>query len=345
MSVVLVDGFDTYNGTGANTGLQARWLGSTGCSMVTGRFGGQALQVAAANGAGSVRAFPASYSSFTWAGAIRFTVMPSSEGTFSHFCFEDANSVTQVGLRVTTNGSLEVGRFTAPTARTVLATSTPVILTNTWHYLEIECTISDTVGELNVYVDGVAAITLSSVDTRNGTPTTVGQMRLFTNTIGSLGGMGTMQLDDMYLLDVIGRLGERRVETLYPTSDVAQGWTRSTGATNYTLVDEATVNGDTDYVQASSVNTVDTYGFQDLTGTPAVIDAVQVCAYGYKTDATTRAIALQVISGATTSDGPNFNLTASYGKYERLMTSNPNGGINWSYLGVNALTGGPKVTI
>ena len=45
MTVILIDGFDTYNGEGTNTGLQAKWTkaGLGVFNLVSGRFAGQAV--------------------------------------------------------------------------------------------------------------------------------------------------------------------------------------------------------------------------------------------------------------------------------------------------------------
>lgn len=346
MAVILVDGFDLYNGTGANTGVQAKWsagIGSSSYSLVAGRFGGQALRIAGnASGSATRRSFTANASVGIGMG-FRGATMPSANPGGNHFLLESAGTA-MCGFRVTSAGAIEVGRYTSNTASTVLGTSSAgVIVSNTWHYVEVEVTISDTVGVFKVYVDGVQVLNLTAQDTRNGAPTTVDTIRIGPDAAATT--LGTFDYDDIYVVDAATKLGERRVETLYPTSDVAQGFARSTGATNYTLVDEAQVNGDTDYVQASSVSTVDTYGFGDLTGTPGTIDAVQFSCFAEKTDATARSIALQAISGATTSDGSNFSLAASYSKFERLMLTDPNGSIAWTAASVNALTGGPKVTV
>jgi hypothetical protein len=111
------------------------------------------------------------------------------------------------------------------------------------------------------------------------------------------------------------------------------------------LVDDPQANGDTDYVQGSNVGDTDRYDFTNLSSIPATIDAVQVVAFAQKTDAATRAIALQVKSGATISDGANLSLAVGYQRFERLLTSDPNGSIAWTGANVNALQGGPKIAV
>jgi hypothetical protein len=345
VTLVLVEGFDHYNGTGANTGLAAKWTVTTSTGMVAGRFGGQAFAATNANNAGSAsRTFTADDAPAIGL-AYRATTMPTiAAGTVApHFALQSAGTY-MVGFRIGPNGEIIAYRLTAANAGTVLGTSANgVIAANTWHYIELELVVHDTTGAFKLYVDGVQVLNLTNVDTRNGAPTTVDTIQLG-NCVGTTG-VGVHNYDDLYIDDGGVKLGERRVETLYPTSDVAQGFARSAGAVNYSLVDEATANGDTDYVQGSVVGDVDTYGLGDLSSTPAAITAVQFNAYAMKTDAAARSIALQAKSGATTSDGANLALAGSYGLHQRLMLTDPNTAAAWAAAAVNALQGGPKVTV
>lgn len=344
MTVVMIEGFDIYNGTGVNTGLAAKWTTSGAIAMQTGRLGGQCFGATSATSGGFItRALPASYGSVAVGYAYRTTTLTTVTTVLPTLVLL-SGATAQVGLRVSSDGSIVVYRLTSASAGTALGASAPgTVPVNVWVYIEAEITISDTVGVFNVYVNGVSVLSLSAQDTRNGAPTTVDTISMG-NQSGTPG-IGIHQFDDLYVTDSAAKLGERRIETLYPTSDVAAGWTPFVAGNNFGNVDEATVNGDTDYVQASVVGTVDTYGFGDLTGTPTTIDAVQFNGFGTKTDATSRSVALQVKSGATTSDGSNYALAIGYTKFERLMTVDPNGSIAWTAANVNALQGGPKVTV
>jgi hypothetical protein len=344
VAFIFLDGFDLYNGTGANTGLQSKWsniYNSAGnFSLQTGRFSGQCAQVSGFQ-YGLGRPLGTTLTQCRISFALRCTTMPTAAAAPNHHMFLTSGGTYTFGLNIASNGTLSAYRATSATAGTLLGSSaSAVILSNTWHWVEIEFVLHDTTGRVKVYVDGVAVITLTGQDTNNGVASfnEIG--------IGQAAGSGVIQWDDMSMDDSATALGaDYRVETLYPTSDVAQGFARSTGATNYTLVDEAVVNGDTDYVQGSAVSDLDTYGFGDLSSTPSSIKAVQASAFAKKTDATSRSIALQVKSGATTSDGSNYALTASYAKLERLLETDPNTSAAWTGANVNAAQGGPKVTV
>jgi hypothetical protein len=349
MAVILIDGFDVYNGTGTANGLRSKWVplgDALNLSMITGRFGGQALQVVGDAGGQHLvgRGFTAATSfSFGFAVNTEVTNSYSSGAIIAHLT---SGSTPMLGVVLGSTNKLRAVRNSSDTVTwTVLGTAANSLSAG-WHYVECEITVDDTAGVFNVYVDGAAVISLSSVDTRNGTPTQCDTLYFGVGTpFGGVGTPPTADFDDFYLTNVATKLGERRVETLYATADVAQGFARSAGSANYSLVNELHSDGDTTYVQGSNVGDVDTYSFGSLSSTPISIDAVQISAFARKTDAATRDIALQVKSGATTSDGSNFALASSYGKFERLLTTDPNTSAGWTASAVNALQAGPKVTI
>lgn len=347
MSIVLIDGTDLYNGTGTNTGLQAKWALGTAAtwSLVTGRFGGQAVRRSTASNANG-------YMERAWAGggissgtihvAMYFTAIPVNNTAETQHIGLSSGATQTLGIRVDTAGAIRVYRNTNRTAGTLLATSASGVVTaGVWNFFEIEFVISDAAGRVSIYMNGsgTPVINVSSVDTNNAVTT------VDTISFGSCFGEGvSFDWDDLYITNSSTRSGERRVETVRPTADTAQkDFTPNTGSTNYTQVDDTTANGDTDYVQASTVGNTDRYTFGALSSTPSTISAVQVTSFAEKTDAASRTINLQVKSGATTSDGSAFSLAASYGKFDRILETDPDTGSAWGASAVNAIEAGPKV--
>lgn len=347
MAVVAIDGFDSYNGGGVSPGVQARW-NATGnaLTLATGRFGGQGLVHAAASTGYGKLFLPSAYASTTFGCAIKATTFQTTAGSVKPIwiLWGSSGTVTQVGILINMNGAIEAYRQTSTTAGTLLGTSANnVVILNTWHYMEVETTISDTVGVVNVYIDGVSVLALTGQDTRNGSPTTVDTLS-YGQHVGNTGA-GVTVMDDLYVTDSATKLGERRVETLVPTADTATAaWTPSTGTSHFAMVDELPANT-TDYNSASVVGNTDRYTSAGLSSTPTTIDAVDVVAYALKTDATARSIALQVKSGATTSDGSNYALATSVTQNRRLLTTDPNTAAAWAAAAVNALEFGAKVTV
>lgn len=336
MAVVLVDSFDIYNGVGSNTGAGSKWslnFGPSGFAMVSGRFGGQALQT---NGTQRFASRSFAASSTISAG---FAYSVAGFTTSNPFMWLLSASTYMIGLSLEPDGSIAAGRYTSASSRTVLGTSAPgVIAIDTFHYIEVEATINDTTGVFNVYVDGAQELALTSVDTRNGTPTTVNTIQ-----IGCYNAVA-MLFDDLYITNTATRLGERRVETLRPSADTAtKSFTPSTGSSNYACVDEDLADS-SDYVSGSTVGNADLYELTNITGTPSTIDAIQVTMFANKTDAASRNLAAVADIAGTSAQSADFALAASITKLEALMAAKPGGG-SWDLTAVNALRVGPKVTL
>lgn len=167
-------------------------------TFVTGRGGsGNALRQPASNATTLSATFTSAVSAFTfgcYAGFPGGSIDSSPE--FSFF----SNTTRMVGFIFNTNGSVSVDR-----AGTVLATSAtgiiPVSEVGIWHKFELEVVISDTVGRMTLYIDDVQVINATSVDTRNGAPTTVDRMQ-WNPTATSV---TLWDADDVYVIDVATR--------------------------------------------------------------------------------------------------------------------------------------------
>jgi hypothetical protein len=330
-NLVFRDGFDTYNGTSSTaTGLASKWTITDQPALVTGRFGtGQALQVTSSAGDLYTPLFTA-LSSFTVecglrvAGGSTTSTLRFRTGTTIHLDFSFAADGT---ISVKRNGTLL--HATAPGAFTL----------TTWYSAQFEVVISDTVGRVSIYFDGVQKVNITNQDTANGATLTVNNVQCF--------GAGTsVQFDDLIVTDSATRLSNPiRASTLYPTSDGGTlNLVPSTGTSHFALVDEALASA-TDYLSGSNVGDLDLLGLGNLAATPLSIQEVNVIGYASKTDATSRSYALGVKSGATTSDGSNIALSSSGGRAERPLAVDPNTGSAWTAAAVNALELQPKVTV
>lgn len=345
MSVVFIEGFDMYNGTGSATGLAADWVVSGG-QMITGRFGGQGVQFVGnlTNNQSAFRVLNSNYTTFSFGMAFKFATMPPSD-FYTNLNFMDSTTI-QCSLRFDTDGSINAMNSGGSGTGTVLG-STPinVIQSGVWHYVEVEITISNSVGVFNIYVDGNLQLSLSGVDTQSTGNNYMN--RILIGNVGRFNGPsgGTPQYDDFYMTNTLARLGERRVETLRANADTAQkDFTPNSGVTNYTQVDETLVDGNTTYVQSGVIGAQDLYDLGDLSTIPAIIDAINVVSFALKTDATTRGIYNSIKSGSVDSDGTaSMNLASAYLRYNRIVNLNPNGNAPWTTPAINALQIGPKV--
>lgn len=159
--------------------------------------------------------------------------------------FYNASAQPHVRICETVNGYI-----TIITAAGVVATTTgPVLTTQAWHHVETKVFISDTVGTVEVRVNGVTVLEFSG-DTRNSDATvySVGANR---NHVSA----GTGYTKDIAIWDSTTSLGNDfqgsvSARLMLPNADITDGgWTLSSGSDIYALLDESPPN-DADYVAA-----------------------------------------------------------------------------------------------
>ncbi len=334
MTGIFRDGFDSYASSGTGVSFATKWTSVNGTfSLTTGRFSGRCIT--GGNTAMSAL-MDSAVGSLTFHGGVKFDL---SDRSFGVVRFKSTTTY-MVGFRAQADGSIAAFRETGLNAGTELGRSAAgVVNSSSWYSVTAEIVISDTVGRVTICIDGAQVLNLTSVDTRNGSPTTV-------DTIQIGDGVSNFFVDDVYVIDVATKLtAHPRIETLYPNSDGATlNFTPSTGSDHFAVVDEAQASS-SDYLSGSNVGDLDLLGLGNLSSSPASIEEVCIVGYLQKTDATARSMALGVKSGATTSDGSNFNLNSSGLRHERPLATDPNTSAAWAAAAVDALQLQPKVTV
>lgn len=351
MTRLFTDGLDMYNGVGTQTGLQAKWVQTSAdgtSSLVAGRFGGQALQLAVssmnANRESYSRAFSPAQGlltyGFAWRCTSGFGDLDSNNAGW--IAATTSGGALEQGLVARSDGSVRfvTGSTTAPVQ--VASSSTGLIVANTWYFFEVVLNINATTGYVEIYKDGTLIASATGIDTLDSS-STVSALELSCGTDDNLVGSATFQFDDVYVDDGGVPLGPSRVETLRATADGVVTWTPLSGGTNALMVDETTVDGDTTYNSSGVIGDGDLYDFGNLSSTPALIHSVNVVNFGRKTDAAVRTLYNAVLSGATASNGAVQTLSSTYSRYDRLLDTDPDTGVAWTPAGVNALQAGPKV--
>ena len=340
MSLTFFDGFDS------TPNLQGGWTVSAGAlASATGRDGvGKAAANTVSSSSSIKLALPAAQSTTIFGVASRVrSVMFGSTSIPGLTVYGDTGATSHLTVNWDGAGRIQLRRGTA--SCTVIATSshTPV-LDNSWHYIEVKCTIADSGGTCIVKLNNVEVINFTG-DTKNaGTNTTVDAISLCCTDVSSV--------DDFYVLDGVDGttlgtpqsaafndfLGDSTVKPQRPDGNGASSqWVGSDGNStdNYLLVDEVPFSS-SDYVGSSVAADRDLYTVADLVGSP-VVHAVQVRAYAAKSDAGTRSFkTLARSSGGTVVASTAMALTTGYTTYAgQIMTKDPDG-VAWTATTVNA---------
>lgn len=267
---------------------------------------------------------------------------PTGTAKGSGFRLLDGSSA-QVGVWLRQDGVFLVttGLYTG----TVLASSPALFSSSSWHHIQIKVVINNTTGTVEIRKDGNTSNDWASgnINTRNGTVTAQCNSCL----IGS--GDFAQALDDIYIFNDQGAApntwqGDVRAVQQMPSSDSSQVWSRSTGSTNYNLVNELTSNQDTNYVLSNTVNAADAYNLAALSVTPSTIICIQERMCFRMDDTGPHTVKAQMISGGTTTNSATVVVATTYAN--QLMATyvtDPNTGLAWGGTAANAAKVGPVV--
>lgn len=342
MPFAFIDGFDDYPASMSTlgVGLNSTWIdASNHGSFVTGRFGGLAVRKDINR---TMRRSVPSTTQITMGLAVKQNELDACSVLGQTFIqFNSTTDAFQFAIGCDDLGNIKVGtNLSVP-----LAVAPKKVLNNTWHYIEFELVLSDTVGRIKLWIDGEEQFDVTNVDTKANAATDIGRVYLIAN--GSIAGNnGDMSFDDVYVkYDEASAIGECRAVLQVVTADSLAEWTRLSGATNAGMVDEITVDSDATYNSSNTVGQKDLFEFTDLVGNPTTIHAVQVSLAARKDDAGTRTIQHVIKHGATEWNGTDQFQTTDYTWQRLIRETNPVGDIPWTKADINALLIGYTLTL
>lgn len=273
--------------------------------------------------------------------------LPSTAGQLLSFI---DGAVQHLTFNLKTDGTIEVRRGSA--SGTVLATSTAVIATATFYYLEFYVTIDDSVGVAKLRINEVLDATLNfSGDTRNAGNATATSFRYLSLTTSG----GPTDMDDLYICDgTVGDsdqpnndfLGDIRVEALFPTGAGAHADFTPSAGSNWQNVDDAAPNGDTDYNSSATVNQIDTFVMGDLATTAGIVQGVELINYAKKTDAGSAVLAPVLRISSSDYVGSDDALGTGYTyQSDQTYDVSPATGLPFTIAEVNGTEPGYKKTV
>lgn len=343
MALRFVDSFDHY----ATADILSKWDGVTGGVIsANGRNGTSCYD---SNGSSNRPIIKILDSQATWIVGCAFKPNNFPGASYEVIRLADGGT-TQLTIAVNNAHKLVAIRGDA-NGGTTLGTGTTVLAANVYVYVEVKATINDTTGTVAVKLNGsVTEINLSSQDTKVSSNASADRIVFFGDSFGGV--VTTNYLDDVYMCDGTGSspsndfLGDCRVQALFPSGNGNSSQlinSNGNSTNNYSYVDETTPNGDTDYVESSTVSDKDTYAFGDLTPTAGTVYGVQPLLYAKKTDAGSRSIVSVARLSSTEVDSSNQALASSYRYYMDIRETKPGGG-SWSISDVNSAEFGVKIT-
>lgn len=246
----------------------------------------------------------------------------------------------QLRFHIFSDGHMNAVRGTSPDLGSSAAAA---ISFGVQHHLHIKIVFSQTVGTIDVKIDGVNILSLSGQDTSAEAVADCTQLRLF-------GGGSSNVADCIWSHVALGNAagditGRPRVQAVFPdgAGNYSQ-WNRLSGAANYEMVDEQFPDEDTTYVYESTVNDRDSYLYSNFLATTDTVLAVAVVPRARTDDAASRSIKTFVRAAGADHDHPDtVAVPGSYGYLQQIYQVNPATGLAWTPAEVNAIEAGIKV--
>jgi len=224
---------------------------------------------------------------------------------------------------------------------------------DTWYYIDFHVVISDTVGVVQVKIDGALEIDVSAADTNNGGG------NIQTLEIGILnnydviykGGGADFYYDDFAVNDTTGSVGNSwlnlaGVFPLHPDGDGNYAAWSSTGAADYTEVDDTGSFGtlpddDTTMLSSSTTGARVSLTFDDLPFA-GIVQAVQIMTYNNSTTAGTDEMANFVRIGTTDYDQTAFVPSTSWAWQIEILNTSPATATEWDSAEIDGMEVGFK---
>lgn len=335
MTLRLIDGFESYNNnisllpnrytvnTIATSAFEAgRIIGSclafNGVSMTTPTFGNQQ----------------------TWVIGFAFQNVNMTQTTATQILELRDGTNVQVDLRFNpATQLLQVNR-----GATVLGTGSKLIKPGVWYYIELKVKVDSSTGTVDLKVNTIADITLSSQNTQQS-----GSAQANNVSWRGTNQQGRYRIDDVYILDGAGStnnnfLGDMKVESLRPSAEGSNsGWdVVPTGTANFEAVQTF---GDSRYIETNTVNDKDTYVFNNLLKIDSSIAGVQVCVWARNTDSVQH-----TIKSVTRRSNTDYDASAAqtvtdtgFNPLYFIMEQDPSTTATWTVSGVNEAEYGVKL--
>jgi hypothetical protein len=259
--------------------------------------------------------------------------LPSS-GETDVCSFGDSGNTTNVLITMTSTGALKAWRG----ERSLLlgTTTGPVVVANAWTHIEVKVLFSETVGTVEIRVNGVVVLNGTNLDTVQNAIVSCSQVSLRMTPLTP-----NFSFKDFIVWDGTGAVnnnffGSCTVSAMLPDGDDTNTWARSSGAVSNTLINESDPN-DTNYISdafpaaAKQVNTL-----SNLPTNVTAVKALMTFTRAANSDGGTGNMKTGLVSGATSGLGADKPLTSAFTYYNDFFEVDPNTAAAWTVANANA---------
>lgn len=288
------------------------------------------------------RVLPAAQATVGVAARFWLTALPPDTSRRPIFAFfRDVNNVDLVYITVDPTGYLQAYNWNNGAPLLIGQSAAPVIVANAWRHIETKVLCNNGAGTVEVRLEGTPVLNVAGVVTSwNGNLCqNVGPGYL--RSVGSIG--PGLYVKDLIVWDgsagqITNFVGSCQVYKILTNADVSLGWTPSSGATGWNLIDREPPPDDADYISAPyPLPAPSTFGLTDLPANVTSVKGVMAVTRSRKTDGGDGQLEVSLLSGASAGAGANRTLTTAYTYWTDMFELDPNGNVAWTKASVNAL--------
>lgn len=274
----------------------------------------------------------------TW-GTMAFAGIPNSGAL--------GDALFNIFLGVTTGGDISAGWSSGGGNWQTYGNCGVSISTGIWYFIELKFVSDGTAGSIEIYINGVQKLNLSSQDTLLNDDSYSG---LVLGNHNYLTDYETI-FDDVYICDTNGSynndfLGDIQVQVLEPNGNGNSSQFTGSDADstdNYLHLDETPdPDDDTSYVEDNTQNNKDTYAYENTTSLDSV-KAVNVKTIGKKTGVGGPDLKAVARHSTSETDSSALGLSVDYTCQPAIYETNPSTASVWTPSEVDAAEFGIKV--
>lgn len=347
MTILHVDGFNTYGTNNANMLRGVYAAMDTGnmplrTTPLRSNLGTHCLE-ANNNAFGSRKVLDAAITEGV-CGIAYYPVQIS--GAHNIFQLQNAANGPQITLATSSTGQLLV-RLGATNGSIIASSANNALAAGTYQFVEMYFRIGNAGspgGAVEVRVNGVTVIDETGLDTQAQADANVENV-----VIGLIGGGSTptCYFQDYYITDMTGSinngfLGDTEWIANFPNADTAtEEFTPSTGTDSFAMIDDATPDDDSTYIESTSSPQTSIFEVENTPGTATELVAVVTRVLARKDSAGAANLQTSLISTLGSPDtevaGSDNALEETYAVYTDVFETDPATGARWTKAAFDAM--------
>lgn len=340
MALIHWDGLDSYNSISDfyNSDIRFLYHGNAAWYNYGGRFNGATLRSSGFNNSDTYQFYVGAENiSKVWVGRAQYSSGATNSQNIYLFVGR-SNTGIESTVTIDTDGSIKAYRGDKST---LIGNTAPAIFTrDKWHWVEIYYGMDSSNGAIDVWVDNKQVLTVTGANTKQNPS---GTANLYTITYCGEWYNGFTVNDDFYILDTNGpapynnRLGDLRISTVYPTSDLGgtnSSFTSTNAGSHFAAVNDAIVGYNTNkylYANAANIGETELFANPGIGGSPNTIFAVGVINITTKSDVGNGSIQNVLVdtNDITYKGNAQYEFYGSWTPNRTTYVNNPATGNTW----------------